>query len=71
MTRENNCYIGDPHNSMFVTGPYGRTLDGTTCPGPDGPVMPASNIFRMMSMQRALLVSPKGRCDDHQCAILD
>jgi hypothetical protein len=60
MTWENNCYIGDPNNSMFVTGPHGRTPDGTTCPGLDGPVMPAYNIYRMMSMQRALPVSPKG-----------
>jgi hypothetical protein len=60
MTWETNCYIGDPNNSMFVTGPYVKTPDGTTCPGPDGPVMPAYNIYRMMSMQRALLVSPKG-----------
>lgn len=60
MTWENNCYIGDPNNSMFVTGPIGRIPDGTTCPGPDGPVMPAYNIYKMMSMQKADLVSYHG-----------
>lgn len=60
MTWENNCYIGDPNNSMFVTGPIGGIPDGNTCPGPDGPVMPAYDIYKMMAMHKAELVSYSG-----------
>lgn len=53
-----NCYIGDPNESLFVTG--GNPPDGNTCPGPDGPVMPMYNAFQMMSMQKTTLVSYNG-----------